>query len=190
MDPIVIDNFLPPKFFLEVKNVITSKAFIWFYKDCITFPGDSSDSLFSYGFEHAVVYEKEIINEELFYHYLREFYIRLLDTTKCRTVTKSRIDMVTYSPSKHQHSVHVDEYFDHIASVFYITDSDAETTIYDQKCFDYDSLKTIDISKMSVLKKVFPKQNRLLIFDGRYLHTGSSPSEYKNRIIINTDLVK
>jgi hypothetical protein len=40
------------------------------------------------------------------------------------------------------------------------------------------------------MKKIKPKENRLLVFDGSYLHTGCSPAKYKNRVIINTDLVK
>jgi hypothetical protein len=187
MNPIIIDNFLSSRYFLRIKEVIDTLP--WYFKKCITFPDDPSDCLYSYGFENQVIRDFNVSNDYLF-NLLSGFYSQLLDATECSKISRSRIDMVTYSPTQHQHTIHVDEYFPHIASVFYLTDSDAETIIFDQKCFSHDQLQTIDLTSLKVIKTVQPKENRILIFNGQYLHTGCSPAKYKNRIIINSDTVK
>jgi len=190
MKPVVIDNFLSPKYFSRVKEIIDSNNFSWRFKKDITWPNDPNDTLYSYGFDYWVIENFQSNNCDIF-KILTGFYCELLGATDCSKISKSRVDMVTYSPEKHQHSIHVDEYFPHIASVFYITDSDAETILFDQQCFSYDQyFNNIDLSTLNVVEKIKPKENRLLFFDGSYLHTGCSPSKYKNRIIINTDLVK
>ena len=40
------------------------------------------------------------------------------------------------------------------------------------------------------IKRVTPKANRLIIFDGDIIHTGSSPSKNKKRILINSNFLK
>jgi hypothetical protein len=41
-----------------------------------------------------------------------------------------------------------------------------------------------------ILERVSPKANRLVLFDGNLLHTGSSPTKHKNRILINSNYIK
>lgn len=190
MEPVVIDNFLSSRYFSRILEVVESDRFNWNFKKDITGAAPSSPSLYSYGFDSFVIDEHIVENYELF-QTLTSFYCDLLDVTQCNTISKSRFDMVTYSPEKYQHTIHVDKYVPHVAAVFYITDSDAETVLYDQQCFSGDQYYNhIDFSKLKITKEVKPKQNRLLFFDGSILHTGKSPSEYKNRIIINTNLSK
>lgn len=190
MKPVVIDNFLSPKYFSRIKEVLECYKFNWHFKKDITWPNDPNDTLYSYGFDYWLVENFQSNNCDIF-KILTGFYCQLLDITKCSQISKSRIDMVTYSPEKHQHTVHVDEYFPHIASVFYITDSDAETILFDKQCFSPDQYQNhVDFLGLQPIEKIQPKENRLLFFNGTYLHTGCSPAQYKNRIIINTDLVK
>jgi hypothetical protein len=186
----IVDNFLSPRYFSRLKEVIESHHFSWHFKKDITWPKDPNDTLYSYGFDYWLIENYQVYESDVF-NILEGFYCELLDITECSKISKSRIDMVTYSPEKHQHTIHVDEYFPHIASVFYLTDSDAETILYNTQCFSADQYyNNVDFAKLEVVTKVKPKDNRLLFFDGSYLHTGCSPSKYKNRIIINTDLVK
>ena len=134
MQPIVIDNFLSSRYFCRIKEIIEITP--WYFRKCITFPNDPKDSLYSYGFAHQIIKNFKVLNNDIF-SVLTGFYSELLDLSECSKIVKSRLDMVTYSSTKHQHVIHVDEYFPHIASIFYITDSDAETVIYDQKCLSH-----------------------------------------------------
>jgi len=186
----IVDNFLSFRYFSKIKEVIESHEFPWYFKKNITWISDPNDTLYSYGFDYWLIENYQSSNTNIF-NILTGFYCELLDITECSQISKSRIDMVTHSPEKHQHTIHIDEFFPHIASVFYLTDSDAETILFDQQCFSPDQYdNNIDFSTLNVVEKVQPKENRLLFFDGTYLHTGCSPAKYKNRIIINTDLVK
>ena len=72
-----------------------------------------------------------------------------------------------------------------IASIFYVNETDGDTIFYNVKQTDvanYKDLKEYD--------RVSPKANRLVIFDGDLLHTGCSPTKYKNRILINSNYIK
>jgi hypothetical protein len=59
-----------------------------------------------------------------------------------------------------------------IATVYYVNDSDGDTIFKDSK------------------EKITPKANRLIIFDGSLLHTGSSPKNSKTRILLNSNFVR
>jgi hypothetical protein len=43
---------------------------------------------------------------------------------------------------------------------------------------------------MKEMERVSPKANRLVLFDGSFLHTGCSPTKHKNRILINSNYMK
>jgi hypothetical protein len=186
----IIDNFLSLRHFSKLKEVIESSEFSWHYRKDITWPDNPNNSLYSFGFDHILIENYQVYNSNIC-NILTGFYCELLDVTECSKISKSRVDMVTYCPEKTQHTIHVDEYFPHIASIFYFTDSDAETILYDHQCFSFDQyLEYINFDELKIIQEIQPKENRLLFFDGSILHTGKSPSKYKNRIIINTDLVK
>jgi hypothetical protein len=190
MEPVVIDNFLSPKYFLTIKQFIEDSNFSWFFKKDITHPNDPNINLNSFGFDNWVVQNFESTGSQIS-QILTGFFGQLLDTTECSRLSKSRIDMTMFSSTKHRHTTHVDLFEPHIASVFYITDSDAETIIYDKQCFSCEQYQNnINFDELKITNTIIPKENRLLFFDGSYLHTGCSPSEYKNRIIINSDLIK
>jgi hypothetical protein len=184
----VIDNFLDRSYFLYIKNHIESPYFEWFFQKDITNTGSDKPSLYSYGFNHFAVDQRAHRDTTLSY-ILSGFYGKLVDTVQHPIIERCRVDMVTHSPENYVHPVHIDFEIPHIASVFYITDSDAETIIYDKKCDTIEEVNKLNSEDLTILKKVQPRENRLIFFDGRYVHTGSSPAKYRNRIIINTDLV-
>jgi len=195
---IVIDDFLPKTYFEMLKKEVFSTRFTWNYRENITYKDDSKifvdwDNYFNssinseFGFSHEIYYDGESLSHlNLF---LSSFFASLLDVSKAKKILRSRVDMVTYSPEKYKHFPHVDFYFPHISSVFYLTDSDAETVIYDLKCDSYHDILGIDIKSLKEITKVKPKENRILFFDGLYLHTGHSPSQFKKRVLINTNLL-
>lgn len=193
----VIDNFLPEKYYQMIKNEIFSVNFQWKYRDNITYKDDSkvfsdwdkfnnSNANYEYGFSHEIYYDGESLS--YLNLILSSFYASLFEETQTNKVIRSRLDMVTYSPDKYKHFPHVDFYYPHLSSVFYLTDSDAETIIYDLKCFSFDDILDIDVNKLEELTRIEPKENRIVIFNGSYLHTGQSPSKNKKRVLINTNL--
>jgi hypothetical protein len=114
-----------------------------------------------------------------------------MDLIERKNIIRSRFDMTVYNTNKIMHLPHVDieePYISNITTILYITDNlDCETVIFDKKISKKEDKKNLDIAKLKVLKKVQPKQNRLVIFDGSYLHTGHSPIYENKRILINSN---
>ena len=78
------------------------------------------------------------------------------------------VDMWRFTPQS------IDYLFPNTATIFYVNDTDGDTIIYGQ-------------DRLEIKERVSPKANRLVIFDGDILHTGSSPTKHKTRILINSN---
>ena len=71
-----------------------------------------------------------------------------------------------------------------VSAILYMNESDGSTLIYDKKVVNADD---IDHTKEYDIKEAIdPVPNRLLVFDGHYVHTGHSPSKHKSRILLNS----
>ena len=190
----VVDDFLPKSNFKSIRDEIISPEFPWNYKSDISsgHGWDDESSLNSFGFFH-VVHNEEGVPISGYARSLQGFTTLIYDCITQGdmefTIGKCRVDMTTYSPEKHMHTPHVDVYAPHFASVYYLTDSDAETVIYDRQIYSHEEYLKTDLGDLRPLHSIEAKENRIVIFDGTYLHTGHSPSKYKNRIIINTDFL-
>ena len=100
--------------------------------------------------------------------------LQIADVVNSNLIERSRADMTMYTPFEFIHHPHVDYDFKNIGTILYVNESDGDTIFYKDK-------------KLNILDKVSPKPNRLVIFDGSILHTGSSPNKHKNRILINSN---
>jgi hypothetical protein len=62
-----------------------------------------------------------------------------------------------------------------------LTNSDAETVIF----------KNVNIDTLSFdeYQRVAPKENKLVIFNGAYYHTGHSPASSNRRILLNVNSI-
>jgi len=80
---------------------------------------------------------------------------------------------------------HLDMEKPHTVFLYYVNDSDGETIIY-----DYNSKNINDVplfENIKIIKKVKPKQGRLIVFDGFTWHSSSQPRN-NVRTVINFDL--
>ena len=66
----------------------------------------------------------------------------------------------------------------HYAGILYMNDSDGDTVIFKETEEQLDG-------NYEPIYSLSPKKNRLLLFDGSYYHTGHSPSNHNNRILLN-----
>ena len=60
----------------------------------------------------------------------------------------------------------------HKVFLFYINDSDGDTFFFNNK---------------EIFKRITPKKNRLVIFDGNIKHAGTHPIKSEKRIVLNID---
>ena len=86
---------------------------------------------------------------------------------------------------------HVDFEKEHYTGLLYLNDSDGDTFIYNQKYDPSTNLlmqeyfNTFLNGHLSVKETISPKQNRLVIFDGHYFHSSSTPTIVPARYVVN-----
>ena len=82
---------------------------------------------------------------------------------------------LTMSNSKYSFiSPHVDHRFKHNLIIIYLEDCSGDTIIFDRKYTEGDNIidvESLKIKKLKILKKIKPKQGKVMICDGSYFHT-------------------
>jgi len=185
----VIDNFLKPTYYNEIKRILEGDMFPWFYKSNISLPSEmiKTDELTSYGFFHM------LDNNSPYGKFFTPFFYDCIDTIGAKEVIRARADMTMYSHKEKTHEPHVDmPNKNHWSAIYYVNDSDGDTIVYDElydKKYEEDPMYTYKPEDFTEIKRVSPKANRLFIFNGLNMHTGQSPTKHKNRIIINCNFV-
>ena len=84
-------------------------------------------------------------------------------------------------------SPHIDLYQPHWVFLYYVIDSDGDTIIYDYKSKNKDDIPYFEDVKE--IKRITPKQGRVVVFDGAHWHTADQPRKNK-RCIINFNVNK
>lgn len=82
---------------------------------------------------------------------------------------------------------HIDLYEPHWVFLYYVIDSDGDTIIYDYKSKNKDDIPYFEDIKE--IKRITPKQGRVVVFDGAHWHTAEQPRKNK-RCIINFNVNK
>ena len=81
---------------------------------------------------------------------------------------------------------HIDLDIPHTVYLYYVNDCDGDTVLYNYKSKDKKDIPIFEDIKE--LKRITPKQGRVVVFDGRYWHTAEQPTK-GTRTIINFDMV-
>ena len=206
----IIDDILPITHFNNIQSYVTSNNFAWGYDDNISLGQDNSpDTVDNYNFGYSSVITKNVMKDKQgnqvlidgpsnYTHLLSKDFISFVtpllwyikDYAKLEFLIKSRFDMTTRTPKDgYLHSFHVDydKAFPHVSCIIYMNDSDGDTIFFNETSNDF-STKTLDHVKMddlTIRKKVQPKKGRVVLFDGSIIHSGCSPYNNKNRILLN-----
>ena len=91
----------------------------------------------------------------------------------------------------HHNAPHTDHEEDHYAALFYLHDSNGDTTFFDQ--YDDPKSGTVDqrwwkarSQEYTIQKRGTPEANSLFVFDGHQFHASSNPyGEHKYRVTLN-----
>jgi len=176
----ILDNFLTPSYADLLEQKIGSHDQPWFYM-CDSTDGEVSEILDkppSYSFSYNIwSYEMGMIDTPLS-NMMMPFIHQLMDEIGTRGLIRCRLDMTLHHPANVLHTPHTDFSIPHVTCIYYVNNSDGDTLIYNEK---------EDCGEFTIKKRVSPKKNRLIIFDGDQYHTGHSPVKYRNRILINTN---
>ena len=181
--PKIIDNFLTASYHKELVNYISNDTFPWFFKNDIT-KNEKNFDVLHYGFQHEVINKDGVSNSSIF-SFVQPMFFQIMDEVKCSTMLRCRIDMVNARNVKTVFKPHVDM-SNHVGNktiIYYLLDSDGDTILYTDTIH-----KNKQMSGLVEKKRVTPKANRLLIFDGNVIHTGESPMRNKQRILFNINV--
>lgn len=172
----IIDNFLDLNYFKFLKSEVESASHPWYFQNKLSLSSDISNRDFGFNFW---IFRDNGFTDTNISKFFSGLILKMLSEAECKNILRSRLDMTLKSGDTfHKYSPHVDYEIPHVTGIFYFTDSDGETLIFDKKYYEK---KT----ELKVSKKIIPRENRLLLFDGEYLHTGHSPVNYERRILLN-----
>ena len=182
IDVEVIDDFLDQPYIDFIEHWAFNNA-KWYYRPNISsylmnFPSTPWHHGLSLNVHEPV---KNVTFENSGTGFMVPFVLKVEETFGLN-ITKSchraRFDMTLISPPNSMHEPHVDFDHPHYACILYVNDSDGDTVIYNETTMGQPFTEKCRIS---------PKKNRLVFFNGSYYHTGHSPSEYQNRILVNSN---
>jgi hypothetical protein len=118
---------------------------------------------------------------------MKQALSRATNNTFDPVIIRAKINFLlnnTKSNYKKYNTPHVDNLFENSYSgIYYVNDSDGDTIIFNEKC---DS--KFDTNNLTVKKRITPRKNRFVLFDGDYYHTSCNPIHNETRIVINLNM--
>ena len=189
---LIFDNFLPEHKFNILSEFVLSNRFPWFYSSHVSLPPweefgiEDSYAQETDGWYHLLYADNE--NNSM---YMRDFNIffeelkiqlgyTLDDLIRARLGLKH--PKLGFS-NKNYNLPHIDYHYPHDTIIYYLNDSDGDTRMFKEHASSSD-----DPTQFTVEKRIEPKANRLVLFDGLQYHTASNPIETNRRVILNVNL--
>jgi|TARA_R110000796_G_scaffold104978_3_gene214974 hypothetical protein len=155
----VIDNFLPLDQFKKIQSTITGFSFPWFYNDYVN---DEDDDEENFQFTH--LFYSKLRNSDFFS--LLEPLIKKLNMD---SIARIKANLLVKTKTKQVFNFHndFDWKYKWNTAIFYINTNNGKTI------FKHNN------------KQITSRENRVVIFDGRLKHAGTTCTDSKNRIVIN-----
>jgi len=70
--------------------------------------------------------------------------------------------------------------------IYYVNDSDGDTIIFNEMVSPD---KRERPEKLTIKRRITPKKNRMVIFDGNYLHASTNPVNSEKRVVLNINIL-
>lgn len=181
----IVDNFINKTYHKEILNNLESPYTDWYLQKNLT-TNENSINPKSFGFNRWY-YDEKGWRQAQSVEFIKPLIFSIMDEVKSLQPIRVRADMTMQSDDNFLHQVHIDYPTPNITTIYYVNETDGNTIFYEERTTD--PQEKFDINKLTVKKEIEPKPNRLVIFDGFQLHTGSSPKNYSNRILINSNYI-
>ena len=109
---------------------------------------------------------------------------------KITEIIRIRVGLIPKLDKQILHTPHVDYQFPHKTMLFYLTNSDAPTLMFDKKHSGNGKDKYwSNIESLKVEKNITPVENTFVIFDGLTFHSSTTPKDNPLRIVINYNFI-
>lgn len=185
-DVYIIDDLLLPQHVNYLADFYTGSNIDWMFQEDITYTHDHDN--FNHidekncGFSHLIHSTADQHSTPL-YHTAAPILFATLDRFNINDyfVMKIRgfLQLPTAGQTNKINNPHVDADIDHIVILYYLTDADGDTIIYNE---------TTKSDKYTIMDRVQPKKGRCVIFNGKHYHSSSQPTN-GIRATININIV-
>lgn len=168
----VIKNCINKSNFLDLKNLVVSDNFNWFFLEDSAFGSKFKDSI-NYSFYHNVMLDYQVNSN--FYSFINSIALQAKDKFNLDNykIFRIRFGLTTSYGKEIINKPHIDTEKKHKVILLYITNSDGNTYFYKNN---------------KVINSVTPEENKAILFDGSIYHSSSKPIKYSKRIILNINL--
>jgi hypothetical protein len=186
----VIDDFLPNIFANSLEEMV-KKEMPWFLNEDASGEGKNKNIVaeqanikgFQFGFSH-IAFDDNGYKSGFFDKVFPILYsIEQQAGVEVKELYRIRIALSTSMGTETQHFPHVDMKNPHKVLVYYVNDSDGDTFIYNEMY----SEGLEKPSNFTLNKRITPKKNRAVLFDGLKYHSSSKPVNFPTRFIVNVD---
>jgi len=155
----ITDNFLPQKDFKQIKDIMESKIFPWYFNPFITDTSEISN-LDLYQFTHIIFNGREGPSSEGY-----QLIKPIIEKLNVKAICRIKANLLVKTEKIIEHAFHTD-FFNNRTAIYYVNTNNGYT-------------------KFSNGKKIESIANRLVEFDSNMSHTGSTSTDNKCRIVIN-----
>ncbi len=185
----VFDDIIDINYQNEIKKLLLGNEQVvnWFYNSDIT--NSFLNKQQRPGFSHNFVIDSKEVSPH------NKTLIPLIETS-CRKINfnitsflkgRSFLQLPLNLKSNELDVPHIDLKEEHLVVLYYVNDSDGDTVIYKQK-YNQKENKIPYMKDMEELKRITPKQGRVIMFNGDNFHTAQQP--IKNvRCIVNYNII-
>ena len=189
---LVFDNVISKTYLKQlIDNVFD---YDWKFSSNLTY-GNGKENVNSQDFEYG--FNGFLTEEQL--HFILPLIFKICDLSNIEILNKNQVSRITprlqtmLSSNNEINDIHIDKEQNHYVVIFYPHNIDGDTILYNQTILDLSHSKfnkmNVEEKKeatknFTILKKITPKENRVVVFNGNRYHTSSSPSKGP-RCIIN-----
>jgi len=188
-DIILVDDFVDLLTQESIKELCMSPhKFFWYYNNQATvinsvqnpFPV-TKDSVETPMFSHVVANDNGDVNTPHF----KEF-VTIFNALPIKKILRCKINLTTMSQRTTPTSYglpHTDYTVDFpfVTAIYYINDSDGDTIIFNET--------NEHKGELTIKHRITPKQGRMVMFSGDYLHSGNNPTTDIPRLTLNINFV-
>ena len=152
----IYKNFLSKKTFKNLKDTMMSDYFPWYFNDCVNSIGDNF-----FQFTYIFLDERGINCSEEIMNLIKPILLKI----KYKKLIAVKANLLTRTDKIVEQGMHIDKLKGN-TSIFYIN-----------KCNGYTKFKNG--------KKFKSEENKLIEFNSKLEHTGSSCTDKKRRVVLN-----
>jgi hypothetical protein len=173
----IIEKLLPQELEDEVHRVIMSAIFNWNWNSENIIPDTPDENIFQmthvFVLRRAVMSKNYALVNRIIGHFIEKTGIKFKRVVRIKA---NLIPDIAHAPESLNNLIHTDVDLDRegkfITFVYYVADSDGDTTVYE------DDKKTVRLTSP-------PIKGNCIWFDSKTFHRSSVPIHHKRRVVIN-----